>query len=701
MLGMKRVGLRMGNYTLTTFLGAGGFAEVYVGVHLHLQNLAAVKILARKLTKDEFENFKEEALKIARLSHPSIVKLLEFGVDGESGTPFLVINYAPNGSLRQRHAAGSVLPLPLVLTYVKQLASALQYAHASGIVHRDVKPDNMLVGEQNQILLSDFGIAVTTQQLDARSTPGVMGSAPYMAPEQWRGQPQPGSDQYALGIVIYEWLCGTPPFQGTAIQLAAQHVATPPQPLRKKLPWLSSEVEEVVMKALAKDPLDRFASMQAFAHAFELACQVPMTQEAPSPVLEAPAVSPTRAESSPIAFMDTVSTPPLLPPAQKSPRASRRNVLLGGLAATAVVAGGTVGALAWTHHLPPLPAIAGLTGSNTPTSVPRTVSTHVLSAVTPTSAPAVSLLSQARLVYRHHAGTVYTVAWSPNGRSIATGSADKTVQVWDAKTGNQVSRYTGHTGSIWTLSWSPDSQHVVSGSNDKTVHIWDVRTGRLLLPVITRHLKWVQTVSWSPDGKYIASGGNDTTVLVWDAANATLLYSYEVGVRTDGHTSVVTDVTWSPDSQLIASASDDHTVQVWSALTGSASQTYRGYNQDAFHLFGVFAVAWSPDGKHIASAGQDHRVQVWDATALQILVTFSGHTDDIFGLAWSPDSQRVVSVSIDHTARVWNVKTQSPVPDLIYQGHSDAINSVAWSPDGASIVSCGFDGTAQVWPAPR
>src|SRR5437763_9426386 len=191
-----RVGQQIGNYRLIRLLGEGGFAEVYLGEHIHLGTYAAIKVLHTQLTSDDVEQFRSESRMIARLEHPHIVRVLDFGVEGK--VPFLVMGYAPNGTLRQRHRQGEPLPLTTVVTYVKQVADALQYAHEQRLIHRDIKPENMLLGQRNEVLLSDFGIAFIAQSSHYQGTRDVVGTVAYMAPEQIQGKPRPASDQYAL-----------------------------------------------------------------------------------------------------------------------------------------------------------------------------------------------------------------------------------------------------------------------------------------------------------------------------------------------------------------------------------------------------------------------------------------------------------------------------------------------------------------------
>ncbi|GAC1349993.1 MAG: hypothetical protein NVSMB27_28310 [Ktedonobacteraceae bacterium] len=269
---IERLGQQFGNYRLRRLLGRGGFAEVYLGEHIYLQTQAAIKVLHLRLAQSELKDFLQEARTVAHLEHPHIVKVLDFGLEGS--IPFLVMNYAPNGSLRQRHPRGTVLPLASSAAYIKEIAAALQYAHEKMLVHRDIKPENMLLGRDNDLLLSDFGVAVVTQSSLHMRREEVGGTAAYMAPEQINGESCPASDQYALGIVAYEWLCGSRPFSGSTEEIVQQHMHVAPQPPRELVPTILPSVEQVVLMALAKAPEQRFACVQDFASAFEQACQM-------------------------------------------------------------------------------------------------------------------------------------------------------------------------------------------------------------------------------------------------------------------------------------------------------------------------------------------------------------------------------------------------------------------------------------------
>lgn len=288
-----RSGQDLGHYRLVRLLGTGGFADVYLAEHRTLATFAAIKVLNMHLaTQDHIDQFSQEAYLIARLIHPHIVRVLDFGVEGD--VPFLVMDYAPHGTLRQQYPEGTLVPLWNILSAVRQIADALQYAHDHQLIHRDIKPENLLLGRQGEIWLSDFGIAVVahhTNSLPTQDDTHTVGTLAYMAPEQLRGEPRPASDQYALAIVVYEWLAGKRPFSGTPLELIYQQQHVPPAPLQRAGRAIPQEVEAVVLKALAKNPKSRFSSVQAFVTALEQA-----SEEAAFPEM----VSPSNRTASPI-----------------------------------------------------------------------------------------------------------------------------------------------------------------------------------------------------------------------------------------------------------------------------------------------------------------------------------------------------------------------------------------------------------------
>ena len=709
----NRQGQRLGNYRLIRLLGLGGFAEVYLGEHVFLRTQAAIKVLQVRLTDEEMEGFLNEARTIAGLTHPNILRVLEFGV--EDTVPFLVLEFASNGTLRKRHPRGSILPLVDVVPYVRQVAAALQYVHNRKLIHRDIKPENLLLGSNNEVLLSDFGTAMVLQTLHDQGTLEMAGTVSYMAPEQIRGKPRPASDQYALGVVVYEWLCGMCPFQGSFVELYSQQMLASPPSLRSKVPTISPEVEQVVMTALAKEPEQRFASVSAFANALEQASKpeqpiissastvvsplppsasnafssshtfsteeegfptvnASVTERVNRPVSTTPHYEHSTNEHSttpgtvPVAPQPVVTPEPVLPQTKDKPprRVSRRAVVVSllGLGSVAVAGGA-----AWLIVSKQNP----FAFSSNPT-------------LTPIAAP-----GKIYVTYRGHTKPVYALAWSSsNGQHVASGGADLEVKVWDATppAGQGLYTFLDHSGSVNALAWSPDGTRIASGSADKTVRVWDALTGNSHI-IYSSHSDYIRTVAWSPDGTRIASGSADNTVRVWDIISGTTLLTYT------GHTSAVQTVAWSPDGTRIASGGFDRTVQVWDSLTGKTLLVYRGHSRH------VAALSWSPDNTRIASGSADGTIQVWNVATGSALLVYHGNTSAVSAVAWSPDGKHIASGNegAGATVDVWDAATGAA--SFHYLRHTNEVLAVAWSPLGSLVASGGEDMTVQVWQATR
>jgi WD40 repeat protein/serine/threonine protein kinase len=725
-----RVGQQLGTYRLVRLLGQGGFADVYLGEHLHLGTEAAIKVLHTHLVSEDWESFRKEAQIIAGLVHPHIVRLLDFDV--KEGTPFLVMAYAPNGTLRRRHARGVPVPVATVAPYVCQVASALQYVHERKLIHRDVKPENLLVGAEQELLLSDFGVAIMAQSSRHTNMLSIGGTVAYMAPEQVQSKPCAASDQYALGVVVYEWLAGERPFDGSFAEIATKHILTPPPLLRLRVPTLSSGIEAVVLRALEKDPDQRFPSVQAFAQAFEEAAGVaggiPAGAGQPLPA-DAAQTLPAGAMQMPPAGAESIlagaeghlpergdslsthvqvsllapeqegpdalpSTTPVDPSAQTvfaaptEPEHMGRSIssrLAHGQLSRRAVLGGLVGLAAVSSGL-------GWLALARRSSPPR-------AQVTPTLTPSPTPLPGTQLfIYRGHSSKVYAVAWSHDGTRIASAAGasdpkldvDHTVQVWEAGTGKLLLTYRGHTQAITGLAWSPDSKLMASASSDGTAQVWDAISGVKPLVTYRGHLDHVWDVAFSSDGRSVASCGADATVQVWDAATGKLAYTYRQ------HKDGVSSVQWAPRGTHILSGSYDNTVQIWEAFTGTLERVYTG------HKDRVKSAVWSPDGTRVASGGgnndffkdKDHSVQVWDVATGTTLLTYVGHVLPVFAVIWSPDGTRIASAGGDYNVRIW--KAASGQNSFIY-GDNNLVESLSWSPDGTRIVSGSDDKTAQVW----
>jgi eukaryotic-like serine/threonine-protein kinase len=636
------IGQQLGNYHLTRLLGEGGFAQVYLGEHIYLNTQAAIKVLHTKLTSDDVEWFRTEARTIARLIHPNIVRVLDFGVQDK--TPFLVLDYAPQGTLRQRHPRGTLLPLPTVVFYAKQVAEALQYAHDEKLIHRDVKPENMLLGKRSEVLLSDFGVALMAQSSRFESLQNVAGTMSYMAPEQIQGRPRSASDQYSLGIVAYEWLSGARPFDGSLTEIISQQLAVPPRALRGKISTVSPAVEQVVMKALEKDPNRRFGSVREFALALEQASQA---DTLPSEQTILPVV-PRIDEASVLSQFVT------LPPA-KSHNVARVN-----------------------ETPPVIPAVQTPSGPFVQAQVTGTI-----------------LCSHSR-----HLTLVRSLSWSPDGVHIVSAGNDKAVHVWDASTGNNEHLYQDESDEVRIVAWSPDGSCIATVGVEAVVRVWDVATNRLIVSYSGHAGHAVNTMMWAPKQPRLASADNDGKVHVWDATVGQLITVYQ------GHAASVNAVAWSFNGNRIVSGGDDTSVRVWEASTGKNVSIYSGqfakvvsvaWSPDTTSSSSeLYRSSDAPADSRVACSREDGIIQTWDTNSNREVLAYR-YSAPVSIVAWSPDGRRFAFASDDKTVQVWDTSTNLK---LFTFYHTAPVRVMAWSPNGKYIASGGGDTNIQVWVAP-
>lgn len=280
-----------------------------------------------------------------------------------------------------------------------------------------------------------------------------------------------------------------------------------------------------------------------------------------------------------------------------------------------------------------------------------------------------------------HSGSVESIAFSPDGKTLASGSYDASISLWDLSTGRQ-SKVFNHTYAVLSVAFSPDGRTLATGSYDKTVGLWDLKTwGKI--QTLKGHSESVRSIAFSPDGKTLASGSWDKTVNLWDVASGSRIKTLQ------SHNSSVYSVAFSPDGRTLASGNDDGTVGLWDIATGSELKTLK------LHKARVLYVVFSPDGRTLASGSSDNTVNLWDMASGVSIKTLKGHSDSVYSVAFSSDSRTLASGSRDKTISLWNLKTGNRLG--ILKGHNNAVNSVAFSPDDKMLASGSSDKTIDLW----
>ena len=277
---------------------------------------------------------------------------------------------------------------------------------------------------------------------------------------------------------------------------------------------------------------------------------------------------------------------------------------------------------------------------------------------------------------------VNSVAYSPDGGHIASGSCDQSVRIWHAKSGILEKKLAGHTNKVTSVAYSPDGKHIVSGNGDNFVRIWHAKSG-ILEKKLTGHTAKICSVAYSPDGEHIASGSCDQSVRIWDARSGALKKTLT------GHTGAVNSVVYLPDGEYIASGGWDQSVRIWDARSGALKKTFAGNAGE------INSIACSPDGEHIVLGCWDEFVCIWNVKSGTLKKTLTGHTNSVYSVAYSPDGNYIVSGGADNSICIWNAK--SGILKKTLTGHTDYVRSVAYSPDGKSVVSGSCDKTMRIW----
>jgi WD40 repeat protein/serine/threonine protein kinase len=695
------IGKQFGPYRVTSLLGHGGMGSVWLAARvdgLFTRQVALKLVHPALMGRGMTERFTRERQILASLNHPHIARLIDAGLT-EDAQPYLTLEYVA-GMPITAYCDDRRLSIRERLQLYRQVLNAVQYAHANLVIHRDLKPSNILVTDDGRVHLLDFGIAKLLTEGEARESEltqlgGRALTPDYAAPEQIVGAPvTTAADVYALGVMLYELLTGERPYKpardsrgaleeailqadpvapsrAASSEAAARARATSTRNLSKTL---KGDLDTITLKALEKSPGARYATANAF-------------DEDIAHFLNGEAV---------LAQRDSVSYRAL-----KFVRRHR----LAIFAASVLLLTLTGGLVATTYEARVASAQRDAANQAQLRSLTQTAAARVKSAQIPdalgiilevlhrTAAgsytpEALSVFQEARaadaqvLTLAGHSDWVRSVAFSPDGRRLATTSRDHTARVYDVITGRQILLLSGHTHIVRSAAFSPDGRRIATASADRTARVWDAATGRQILR-LTGHADGVRTAVFSPDGSRILTAAFDKTVRVWDAATGRQIRIIS------GHAQPVTTAAYSPDGRRIVTASFDQTARIWDAATGRQIRILGGHD-------GMLAsAAFSPDGRFVVTASDDKTARIWDVATGRQVQQLSGHTLPLAGAAFSPDGRFVVTASEDKTARIWDAATGRQVQQL--SGHTLPLAGAAFSPDGRFVATASDDKTARIW----
>jgi WD40 repeat protein/tRNA A-37 threonylcarbamoyl transferase component Bud32 len=695
-------------YQILEQLGRGGMGAVYKARHRLMERPVALKIINRDLMNHPtaVERFQREVRAAANLTHPNIVTA--FDAEQAGNTHFLVMEFIPGTDLARVVSERGPLPLAKACEYVRQAALGLQHAYEHGMVHRDIKPHNLMLTPDGKVKILDFGLARLASAVESQAaytlpnqtnasltaTGSVLGTVDYMAPEQVRDAHAADirADIYSLGCTLYYLLTSQLPFPtGDALQKMNAHVEQEPRPLGELRPDLPKSFLPIVAKMMHKLPSQRYQTPGEVAAALAsfAASQVQRYRYKMRAVVAALVV------------------------------------VLGGLLASAMArwlipagelrieAEDSVKVLVYKDDGRNLVATVDarkrdslrLRPGEYSLIVEQTKGEYLLSqrqvriedggtaTVRVDRAPPPLLQAKEIHCFRPQSGPVVKVDISADGRHGLAVLADGTIRLWNLETHEEIRPPRLQAKGVRAAIFSPVNDWVASAGADKAISIWDRESG-LRLHHITSHKAAVRSLAFSPDGRTILAGEDGPDLHLWDVESGKELW------HQGGHAGQVHCVAFSPDGEFALSTDgirgqlSPGTLRLWNVETGQMFRPFTG------HKRAVLSAAISPDSRWVLSGSEDETVRLWKIASGRLEDERNTEMGWPEAVCFHPDGRHFITAGsfMLESLKVWNLKFFKA--EVILVGHSQAVNSVACSRDGRKALSGSSDGTVRLWSLP-
>jgi WD40 repeat protein len=704
-------------YRVVRLLGAGGMGAVYEAEHRVMQRRFALKVINRAFTANAAarKRFRREVQAASRLSHPNIVATTDAEDAGE--THFLVMEYVEGTDLGRLVQERGPLPVDRACDYVRQAALGLQYAFEQGMVHRDLKPHNLMLTSDGRVKILDFGLAYFASEVASAGLTGtgvVLGTVDYIAPEQADNPHEADirSDIYSLGCTLYHLLAGRPPFPtGTALQKVMAHMGKKPQPLTELRPDLPEGFMPVLERMMAKNPNHRFQTPAEVAVALEPFTFAPAARdEGWTVVLENTFVRRRRQRRLLIAtamlaflvagllsvgiFRIATDNGELIIQTKND---DVEVVISQGGRVVKIIdtkTGKHVTLRSGEYELALKDGPQGLRISPEKMTIKR--GEKELATIERVTKPVAERVGEVRC-FEGHAGAVWAVALSADGSlALSVGGHDQTARLWKVATGEQLYCFKGLREDNLGVAFSPDSRTAFCSSGSE-VRSWDVATGKERAPLRSQPpCGRIRSLAFSDDGRKLLAGG----------VHAAVLFDVQTGKELQrlDKSGFIHSAALSREATQILTGADVPTegcpslMRLWDAKTGQEISRFAGVAGR------VHEVAFSPDGKLCASCtvagfsgGGDNSLRVFDTATGKELFSIP-HPGSIGHGAFLPDGQRFLTACDDGVLYLWDVRNGQKLHS--FKGHKGGVWAVAASRDGRYALTGSADKTLRLWRLP-